>query len=122
MVSGGGGTGTSSALPDLQRLRYCRPQRFRMLGPAAVNSPARMALATCGDGAEAEQGPNTVDEDELREAVSKYWQIDDMQPAFIHANIAPADLGAPFQMPAHDRDEKGRMKLPAYLLTAHKDG
>jgi len=23
-------------------------------------------------------------------------------------------------MPAHDRDEKGRMKLPAYLLTAHK--
>jgi ubiquinone/menaquinone biosynthesis C-methylase UbiE len=25
-------------------------------------------------------------------------------------------------MPAHDRDEKGRMKLPAYLLTAHKGG
>jgi len=25
-------------------------------------------------------------------------------------------------MPAHDRDEKGRMKLPAYLLTARKAG
>jgi len=25
-------------------------------------------------------------------------------------------------MPTHDRDEKGRMKLPAYLLTAHKGG
>jgi hypothetical protein len=25
-------------------------------------------------------------------------------------------------MPEHDRDEKGRMKLPAYLLTAHKTG
>jgi len=25
-------------------------------------------------------------------------------------------------MPAHDRDEKGRMKLPAYLVTAHKGG
>jgi hypothetical protein len=25
-------------------------------------------------------------------------------------------------MPEHDRDEKGRMKLPAYLLSAHKAG
>ena len=25
-----------------------------------------------------------------------------------------------FPMPEHDRDEKGRMKLPAYLLSAHK--
>jgi hypothetical protein len=28
----------------------------------------------------------------------------------------------PFEMPSHDKDEKGRMKLPAYLLTAHKAG
>ncbi|MGZ5395272.1 MAG: methyltransferase domain-containing protein [Mycobacterium sp.] len=67
-------------------------------------------------------GPNTVSEDELRQAVSKYWTIDEIRPAFIHANISaaiPAD--APFTMPAFENDEKGRQKMPAFLLTAHKD-
>ena len=71
--------------------------------------------------AELEQKPNEVDEDELRSAVSKYWEIDDIRPAFIHANMPaniPAIPGVP--MPEHERDEKGRMKLPAFLLTAHK--
>jgi SAM-dependent methyltransferase len=71
---------------------------------------------------EAEQGPNTVDEDELRAAVSKYWQIDEIRPAFIHANIPPANPDAPFQMPEFPKDDKGRAKLPAYLLIAHKAG
>jgi hypothetical protein len=71
---------------------------------------------------DAEVGPNTVDEDELRDAVSKYWQIDEIRPAFIHANIPAVSPDAAFQMPAHERDEKGRMMLPAYLLTAHKAG
>lgn len=71
---------------------------------------------------EAEQGPNTVDEDELRQAVSKYWQIDEIRPAFIHANIPPANPNAPFQMPEFSKDDKGRAKLPAYLLSAHKAG
>jgi SAM-dependent methyltransferase len=70
--------------------------------------------------AEMETKPNEVVEDELRAAVSKYWQIDEIRPAYIHANI-PEIPDAPFQF-QHDRDEKGRMKLPAYLLTAHKDG
>jgi SAM-dependent methyltransferase len=70
---------------------------------------------------EAEQGPNTVDEDELREAVSRQWQIDEVRPAFIHANI-PHMSNAPFHMPEFPKDDKGRSKLPAYLLTAHKAG
>jgi len=69
--------------------------------------------------AEMEPKPNEVDEDELRAAVSKYWKIDEIRPAYIHAKI-PQVTGAPFEFPPHDRDEKGRMKLPAYLLTAHK--
>jgi SAM-dependent methyltransferase len=69
--------------------------------------------------AEMESGPNEVDEDELRGAVSKYWEIDEIRPAYIHANI-PQVSNAPFDFPPHDRDEKGRTKLPAYLLTAHK--
>lgn len=71
--------------------------------------------------AEMEPKPNEVDEEELRAAVGKYWEIDEIRPAYIHANI-PDMPDAPFQFPPHDRDEKGRMKLPAYLLTAHKAG
>lgn len=70
--------------------------------------------------AEAEQKPNEVDEAELRAAVGKYWAIDEIRPAFIHANIPTAPPGAPFEMPPHPRDDKGRMKLPAFLLTARK--
>ncbi|OIN78264.1 class I SAM-dependent methyltransferase [Mycobacterium malmoense] len=66
-----------------------------------------------------EPKPNEVDEGELRAAVSKCWEIDEIRPAYIHANI-PQVSDAPFEFPPHDRDEKGRMKLPAYLLTAHK--
>ncbi len=59
--------------------------------------------------------PNEVDEDELRSAVGKYWEVDDIRPAFVHANI-PSE--GPF--PPHGRDDKGRMMLPAFLLSAHK--
>ncbi|OSC40208.1 class I SAM-dependent methyltransferase [Mycobacterium decipiens] len=74
---------------------------------------------------ELETKPNEVDEDELRAAVSKYWDIDEIRPAFIHANVPafpPQPDGPPIQFPPHDRDEKGRMKFPAFLLTAHKAG
>jgi SAM-dependent methyltransferase len=71
--------------------------------------------------AEMETKPNEVEEDELREAVSKYWAIDEIRPAFIHAH-ALAIPDAPFEMPSHDFDDKGRVKFPAYLLTAHKAG
>ncbi|WP_060998827.1 class I SAM-dependent methyltransferase [Mycolicibacterium mucogenicum] len=74
--------------------------------------------------AEAEQKPNEVTEDELREAVGKYWAIDEIRPAFIHASMpgrAPAAPGQPtFEMPPHALDEKGRLKMPAFLLAAHK--
>jgi SAM-dependent methyltransferase len=63
--------------------------------------------------------PNEVDEDELRAAVGKYWEIDEVRPAFVHANpISMPDLL--FKMPDHPRDDKGRTKMPAFLLTAHK--
>ena len=71
--------------------------------------------------AEFETKPNEVDEDELRDAVSKYWEIDEIRPAAIHANAIDVP-DAPFEMPAHDTDEKGRVKFPAFLVTAHKAG
>jgi hypothetical protein len=70
--------------------------------------------------AELEQKPNEVDEDELREAVSKYWQIDEIRPAFIHAKVVPTpDL--PFEMPPHDTDDKGRV-VPGVPAHPHKAG
>ncbi|MGZ4515357.1 MAG: class I SAM-dependent methyltransferase [Mycobacterium sp.] len=71
--------------------------------------------------AEMEPKPNEVDEDELRAAVSKYWEIDEIRPSFILSNVVEIP-NAPFEFPPHDRDEKGRMRMPAYLLTAHKAG
>lgn len=62
-------------------------------------------------------GPNVVTEDELREAVSKCWEIDEIRPAFIHANMPQIPGAPPFEF---DVDEKGRHKMPSFLLTAHK--
>jgi len=65
-------------------------------------------------------GPaNPVTEDELRDVVSKYWAIDEVRPARIHANLPDNIEGLP--MPFGDvRDEpNGRKSVPAFLLTAH---
>jgi SAM-dependent methyltransferase len=67
--------------------------------------------------AELEQKPNEVTEQELREAVQKYWTVDDIRPAFIHGRM-PAGMPLP---PDRGRDEKGRVKMPAFLLSAHKE-
>jgi SAM-dependent methyltransferase len=82
--------------------------RYYVLVFATGAFPADMDTAT---------KPNEVDEDELRSAVSKYWAVDEIRPAFIHVN-APRIRGV--AIPPFARDEKGRMKFPAYLLQAHK--
>ena len=65
------------------------------------------------------EGPaNPVTADELRDVVSKYWVIDEIKPARIHA-VLPEGFAAP--MPFGDlRDEpNGRKSVPAWLLSAH---
>lgn len=69
-----------------------------------------------------ETKPNEVDETELRAAVEKYWAVAEIRPAFIHANVMSAPPGVDLPLPDHPRDDKGRMKFPAFLLTAHKPG
>jgi len=71
--------------------------------------------------AEMQPKPNEVDENELRAAVSKYWEVDEIRPSFILSNAVKIP-NAPFEFPQHDLDEKGRVKMPAYLLTARKAG
>ena len=90
---------------------------YRAAAPGAVYYV--LVFATGAFPADLREKPNEVDEAELRAAVGKYWEVDDIRPAFIHANM-PTGPDAPFQLPPHDEDEKGRMKMPAFLLTAHK--
>jgi 2-heptyl-1-hydroxyquinolin-4(1H)-one methyltransferase len=73
-----------------------------------------LVFAKTGEGAPA----NPVTEDELRDVVSKYWVIDEIRPARIHANFGDTD-GPEF--PFKDvRDEgNGRTSVPAWLLSAH---
>ncbi|NLU81346.1 class I SAM-dependent methyltransferase [Rhodococcus sp. HNM0569] len=59
------------------------------------------------------EGPNAVTEDELRQAVSQHWTVDEIRPAFIHALQAPPE-GSDIEL-----DDKGRALLPALLLSAH---
>jgi SAM-dependent methyltransferase len=66
--------------------------------------------------ADLEHKPNEVDEAELRAAVGKYWEIDEIRPAFIHA-FTKSIADTP-----HPTDAKGRTMMPAFLLTAHKPG
>lgn len=66
-----------------------------------------------------ETKPNEVDEDELRAAVSKHFVIDDIRPAKIHSH-KPEFADLPDGAMPFDLDEKGRMKMPAFLLSAHK--
>lgn len=73
------------------------------------------------DRAAVPEGPiNAVTEQELRDAVGKYWVIDEVRQARIHANIP--DNFAEFQAGVLDgmRDEgNGRKSVGAWLLSAH---
>lgn len=67
-------------------------------------------------------GPATaVTEDELRDVVSKYWVVDEIRPARIHAQV-PESFAATFagMAGADIRDEpNGRKSIPGLLLSAH---
>jgi SAM-dependent methyltransferase len=69
-----------------------------------------------------DNGPaNPVTEQELRDVVSKYWVIDDVRHARIHANVAENFTGFKDFAGGGIRDEdNGRMSVGAWLLSAHR--
>lgn len=69
-----------------------------------------------------QEGPaNAVTEDELREIVGKYWVIDEIRPARIHANVADsfAESFAQFAGGKLREEPNGRKSVAAWLLSAH---
>jgi 2-heptyl-1-hydroxyquinolin-4(1H)-one methyltransferase len=61
---------------------------------------------------------NPVTEGELREIVSKYWVIDEIRPARIHA-VLPEGFEEFFPVTDVRDEPSGRQSVPAFLLTAH---
>jgi SAM-dependent methyltransferase len=66
------------------------------------------------------EGPaNPVTADELREVVKKYWTVDQVRPARIHANV-PDEITALGGVELRE-EPNGRKSIPAWLLAAHLD-
>lgn len=65
-------------------------------------------------------GPaNPVTEDELRDVVGKYWQIDEIRPARIHANFRRVDPAGHVGFTDVRDEPGGRKSVAAWLLSAH---
>jgi SAM-dependent methyltransferase len=60
---------------------------------------------------------NPVTADELREIVSKYWDIDEIRPARIHGKLPDNFRGFPGMDIRQEPDN--RISVPAWLLSAH---
>src|SRR6185436_18916184 len=54
---------------------------------AAAPGASYFVLVFDSAGMSGEFGPNAVTEQELRDVVGKYWEIDEIRPARIHANV-----------------------------------
>jgi SAM-dependent methyltransferase len=88
---------------------------------AAAPGASYFVLVFDAAGMPPESPVNAVTEDELRDVVGKYWEIDEIRPARIHAHV-PEEAVAVLQAfaGADVRDETGgRKSVGAWLLTAH---
>jgi SAM-dependent methyltransferase len=83
-------------------------------------APGATYYALVFDRAGMPNGPaNPVTEDELRDVVSKYWVIDEIRPARIHANFPEAAEGVAMVFGDVRDEPNGRKSVPAWLLSAH---
>jgi 2-heptyl-1-hydroxyquinolin-4(1H)-one methyltransferase len=88
---------------------------------AAAPGASYFVLVFDAAGMPAESPAHPVTADELRDVVGKYWEIDDIRPARIHANV-PEGFAQFFEGFGGDavRDESnGRKSIGAWLLEAH---
>jgi SAM-dependent methyltransferase len=88
---------------------------------AAAPGASYFVLVFDGTNMPADGPVNAVTEQELRDVVGKYWVIDDIRPARIHANV-PENFLEHFEgfAGADIRDEgDGRKSMGAWLLCAH---
>ena len=88
---------------------------------AAAPGASYFVLVFDRDGMPADGPVNAVTEDELRDVVAKYWLVDEIRSARIHANVPDSFLAGFEAFAGADiRDEgNGRKSMRAWLLSAH---
>ena len=88
---------------------------------AAAPGASYFVLVFDAAGMPTDAGAHPVTEDELRDVVGKYWEIDEIRQARIHGNV-PEQFAEFFKnfAGADIRDEpNGRKSVGAWLLSAH---
>jgi SAM-dependent methyltransferase len=109
-------SGLFHALPPESRQDYLQ-SILRAAAPGAalyILAFAAGALGHQGD----RPGPRGFSETELRDAVAKLWQVDDLRPAKLYGNAGA--LAAADPLPGVEHDDEGHFTAPGFLLSAHK--
>jgi 2-heptyl-1-hydroxyquinolin-4(1H)-one methyltransferase len=93
----------------------------RSIVRAAAPGASYYVLVFDAAGMPTEGGAHPVTKEELREAVGKYWEIDEIRPARIHANVPEgmAEFFNNFAGADIRTEPNGRTSIGAWLLTAH---
>ncbi len=108
-------SGLFHALPVDRRQAY-----LQAIHQAAAPGAALFILAFAAEAfGQQTPGPNGFTEAELRESVSVLWVVDDVRPAKLYANDVQIP-GLPSPFTEVERDDDGHVKLPGFLLSAHK--
>jgi SAM-dependent methyltransferase len=82
-------------------------------------APGASYFALVFDKAAVPEGPiNAVTADELRDAVSKYWVVDEIRPARLYANLPDSSSDLPFVRVR--REPNGLTSVDSWLLIAHR--
>lgn len=82
-------------------------------------APGASYFALVFDKAAVPGGPiNAVTADELRDAVSEYWVVDEIRPARLHARVPDDSVGMPGIVDIRD-EPTGLKSVGGWLLTAH---
>jgi SAM-dependent methyltransferase len=90
---------------------------FRAAAPGAALYILAFAAGALGED-DGRPGPRGFTENELRDAVSTLWQVDEVRPAKVYGNDAALDA----ELPNAEHDNDGHFIVPAFLLSAHKPG
>jgi hypothetical protein len=88
----------------------------------AAASGAALFILSFGSeigGDAAQRGPRGVTEDEFRDEVSAHWVVDDVRPALLYGNATAIPEAADASDMARFVDGQ-HMKMPGFLLSAHK--
>ncbi|RFZ71191.1 class I SAM-dependent methyltransferase [Mycobacterium pseudoshottsii] len=108
-------SGLLHALPVQRRQAYVQAIH-RAAAPGAGLFILAFAQRPFGDGM---PGPNGFTAEELRDTVATQWTVDEVRPATLYANDVQLAAGSAPGVEAQ-RDDKGRLMFPGFLLLAHK--